>query len=119
MLVRDVFYTSRTDLEAEGQLVDPRGESSDLSVGQNARVIRVDLVKHLGDVELLLSAHQEVEVGEGELHVLRVTHAVSRRLVKLLWESEGKSPDEFKMLPLQGKLKLRKGTSLTCPASPA
>ena len=52
----------RTDLQAEGQLVDPRGQSSNLSVGQHTRVVGVDLVKHIRHVELLLSTHQEVEV---------------------------------------------------------
>lgn len=88
-----------TDLEAEWELVDPRGESSNLAVGQNARVVGVDLVEHLGDVELLLRAHQEVEVGEGELHVLGVTHAVGGRLVELLWESEGKRTEPIKPIP--------------------
>lgn len=70
MLVREDVFSARTHLEAERQLVDPRGESSNLSVRENARVVSVDLVKHLRDVELLLSAHKEVEVGKGELHVL-------------------------------------------------
>lgn len=57
--------------------MDPRGESSDLTVGQNTRVVGVYLVKHLGDVELLLSAHQEVEVRKAELHVFWVSHTVA------------------------------------------
>lgn len=51
-----------THLEAEGQLVDARCQSSDLPIGQDARVVRVDLVEHVRHVELLLSAHEEVEV---------------------------------------------------------
>lgn len=49
-------------LKAEGQLVDARCQSSDLPIGQDARVVRVDLVEHIRHVELLLSAHEEVEV---------------------------------------------------------
>lgn len=67
--------------------MDPCGQSADLAVGKDAGVVRVDLVKHLGHVEPLLSTHQEVEVREGELHVLWVTDAMARRLVKRLWES--------------------------------
>lgn len=67
---------ARTDLEAKRQLVDPCGESSDLAVGQDARVVSVDLIKHIGHIELLLSAHQEVEVRKGKLHVLRVTNTM-------------------------------------------
>lgn len=69
MLVRVHVFTARTDLKAEGQLVDPCGESSNLSVRKNARMVGVDLIKHLRDVELLLSAHQEVEIRKGKLHV--------------------------------------------------
>lgn len=65
-----------TDLETQGQLVNPCGQSSNLTVGQDSGVVGVDLVEHLRDVELLLGAHQEVEVRKGELHVLGVTHAV-------------------------------------------
>lgn len=70
--------------------MDPRGESPDLPVGQNPRVVCVDLVEHFGDVELLLGAHQEVEVRKGKLHVLRVSDAVARRFVEFFWESEEK-----------------------------
>lgn len=76
------------NLQAQRQLVDPGGQGSNLTVRQDARVIRVDFVKHIRDVELLLGAHEEVEVREGELHVLRVTDAVGRRLVELLREPE-------------------------------
>lgn len=68
--------------------MDASGQRSDLTVRQNAGVVRVDLVEHLRDVERLQGRHQEVEVGERKLHVLRVTHAVGRRQVKRLWESE-------------------------------
>lgn len=53
---------TETHLEAEGQLVDARSQSSNLTVGQDARVVGVDLLEHVGHVELLLSAHEEVEV---------------------------------------------------------
>lgn len=51
-------------------------------------MIRVDFIKHVRDVELLLGAHEEVEVREGKLHVLRVANAVCRCLVELLREPE-------------------------------
>lgn len=54
----------------------PRSKSSNLAVRQNARVIGVDLIKHICDVELLLSAHEEIKVGESKLHVLRVANTV-------------------------------------------
>lgn len=53
-------------------------------------MVCVDLVEHLGDVELLQGAHQEVEVGEGKLHVLGVTYPVGRRLVEALGEPANK-----------------------------
>lgn len=77
-----------TDLEAERQLVNPRGESSNLPVRKHPGVVRVYLVKHLGDVQLLLSAHQEVKVGEGKLHVFGVAHTVAGCLVELSREAE-------------------------------
>lgn len=52
-------------------------------------MVRVDFIKHVRDVELLLGTHQEVEVGEGKLHVLRVADAVGGRLVKVLGEPAG------------------------------
>lgn len=76
------------NLEAQRQLMDPGGQGSNLTVRQDARVIRVDFIKYVRDVKLLLGAHEEVEVREGELHVLRVANAVGRCLVKLLREPE-------------------------------
>lgn len=53
---------AETHLEAEGQLVDSRSQSSNLTVGQDTRVVCVNLVEHIRHIELLLSAHEEVEV---------------------------------------------------------
>lgn len=88
MLGRDINV--KAYLEAEWQLMDSCGKSSNLAVRQNARVIGVDLIKHLWHVQLLLSAHQEVEVWKGELHVFWVTHTVAWCFVKLLRESKKK-----------------------------
>lgn len=61
--VRQRTYSeARTNLQAKWQLMDPCGQSSNLAVGQDARAVRVDLIKHFGHIEPLLSAHQEVEV---------------------------------------------------------
>lgn len=71
-----VLFSVRADLEAQRKVVYPRSKSSNLAVRQNARVIGVDLIKHICDVELLLSAHEEIKVGESKLHVLRVANTV-------------------------------------------
>lgn len=84
--------------------MDPGGESSDLSVRQNTGVVSVDFVKHVRDVQLLLGAHQEVKVGKGELHVLRVPNAVRRGFVELFWKSEGSSSARLKKSSFQEKL---------------
>lgn len=107
----------QTDLEAEGKLVDPGGESSDLSVRQNTGVVGVDFVKHIWDVQLLLGAHQEVKVGKGELHVLRVTNAVRRGFVELSGKSEESSSARLKKSFFQkqtvtGKVKLLLKTAM-------
>lgn len=100
--------------------MDPRGEGPDLPVGQNTRVVRVDLIKHLGDVELLLGAHQEVEVRKGKLHVFRVSDAVARRLVEFFGESKRKRKAAAIQLNLyRQEHGCGRFVILTCPAAPA
>lgn len=75
--------------------MDARGQRADLPVGQHAGVVRVDFVENLRYVELLHGAHQKVEIREGELHVLRMTHAMQGGLIKLLRKAEGAKPTNY------------------------
>lgn len=67
--------------------MDSSCQSADLSVRQHPRAVRVHLVEDLRHVELLQSAHYEVEIREGKLHVLGVAHAMAGGLIKLFWEA--------------------------------
>lgn len=64
-------------LQAEWEFMDASCECADFPVRQHLRVIGVDLIEDLRHVELLQRAHQEVEIREGELHVLRVAHTMA------------------------------------------
>lgn len=67
--------------------MDASRKRADFPVRQHPRVVGVDLVEDLRHVELLQSAHQKIEIREGELHVLGVAHAVEGSLVELFREA--------------------------------
>lgn len=60
------------------------GQRADLPVRQHTGVVRVDFVENFRHIELLYGAHQEVKIGEGELHVLRMPHMMQGGLIELL-----------------------------------
>lgn len=67
--------------------MDASCQRADLPVRQHPRAIRVHLVEDLRHVELLLSAHQEIEIREGKLHVLGVAHTMAGGLIELFREA--------------------------------
>lgn len=112
--------------------MDTCGQRANLTIREHARVVCVNFLKHFRYIELLHCTHQEVEIREGKLHVLWVTHTVGRGLIKLLREAEGARYQDKKNCKFQWpkfcihRLTLNWYTSLcvcvgtlTCPVVPA
>ena len=72
--------------EGQRQVVDASQQRPDFPVGPSSGTIGVELIENVGRVESLRLAHQEVEVGEGELHVVALPQPVPRCLGPVVFE---------------------------------